>query len=90
MAYEIPGFSLGMYRASTSFASTDQYCFVTLSTTVNSPADVRIVATQGNQVVGVLQDVPDSSGDSCNVAVFGVSKIRLSSTHAAVAVVSPL
>lgn len=90
MAYELPGLSLGMYRASTSFASTDQYCFVTLSTTTNNPPDVRIVATSGTQVVGVLQDVPDSSGDSANVCVFGVSKIRFSSTHAAVTVLSPL
>lgn len=86
MAYESPAFNVGIFQASTSFASTDQYCFVTLSTTVNSPPDVRIVATSGVMVFGVYQGAACSSGDACDVMVAGVSKLRFSSTHAAVAV----
>lgn len=92
MAYEgLQPTNIGWYIASTSFASTDQYCAVVLSTTVNSPPDVRITATEGVFANGILDDLgAETSGSAVRIVTFGVSKGRFGSTHAAVTVNAPL
>lgn len=88
MAYEALQSVVGWIQASTSFSSTDQYCLVTFSTTTNAaPGDVRISATQGEFCNGVLDDLgAETSGSAVRVVIGGVTKFRVGSTHAAIAV----
>lgn len=88
MAYESFQSAIGFVPASTSFASTDQYCFVKFSTTTNAaPGDIRISDTQGEFCNGILDDLgAETSGSACRVVTFGLTKIRVSTTHAAIAV----
>lgn len=92
MAYELGNnpFDIGAFVASTDFDSTDQFTFVNLSTATNDPPDVRVVATSGAQVFGILQEDSPSSGVGVLVRTFGPSKLRFSSTHAAVTVGSAI
>lgn len=90
MAIQDWGLDVGLYQASTDFDSTDTFCFVALSTATNAAADVRIIATSGAQIFGILQEDSPSSGVGVDVRVFGISKLRFSSTHAAVAFMSPI
>ena len=92
MAYQGIQQSLGWFVASTSFASTDQYCAVALSTATNAaPGDVRIVATSGVFANGILDDLgAETSGSAVKIIVWGVTKFRFSSTHGAIAVNDPL
>src|SRR3990167_2267629 len=88
MAYQDPQSAIGFVQASTSFASTDQYCLVKFSTPTNAaPGDIRISDTQGEFCNGVLDDLgAETSGSACRVVIGGLTKFRASTTHAAIAV----
>ena len=91
MAYEALQVVDGHYIASTSFASTDQYCGVFYSTATNTPPDVRITITSGGFCNGILDDLgAETSGSAVRVVVYGKSKLRFSSTHGAIAVNDPI
>lgn len=91
MAFEGIQTKLGWYVASTAFGTTDQYCGVFLSTATNAEPDVRIRITSGERIAGILDDLgSESSGSAVGIVVYGVTKFRFSSTHAAIAVMDPL
>src|SRR3990167_7039538 len=91
MAYEGMQTKLGFYVASTSFATTDQYCGVFLSTATNAVPDVRIRITSGEFINGILDDLgAETSGSAVGIVINGVTKFRFSSTHGAIAVNEPL
>lgn len=78
--------SLGWFGASTSFASTDQYSLIKFSSSGTIGNDVRISDTQGEFCHGVLQDLGSgSSGSAVAVCVNGVTKVRVGTTHGAIA-----
>lgn len=86
MAIEGTQSLIGWFQASTSFASTDQYSLVKFSTTTNAAGDVRISDTQGEFCNGVLQDLgAGTSGSAVPIAIGGVTKFFVGSTHAAIA-----
>lgn len=92
MAYQANQEVIGNYLASTSFASTDQYCAVFFSSSGgNNPPDVRITDTEGMFANGILDDLgAETSGSAVRVVVWGQAKARFGSTHAAVTVNAPL
>lgn len=75
MAWEIPGVVIS--RPAGADLSALQYTFVKL----DASGDTVLAATQGEAVVGVLQNNPDASG-TASIMTSGVSKIRLEGTEA--------
>lgn len=87
MAFEQPFGKVGLFIASTSFSSTDQYCLVKVSTSGAVGTDVRISDTQGEMVFGVLDDIgAGTSGSAVPIVTEGVAKVLAGSTHAAITV----
>ena len=74
MAVELPLFKIPGKVASADL-SDDQYKFVSL----DSSGDVQ-VATDGDVIVGVLQNAPESAGEPCEITVAGVTKIQVGTT----------
>lgn len=87
MAYEGIQQSIGWFPASTAFGTTDQHCLVKFSSSGTIGTDIRITDTSGEFANGVLDDLgAETSGSACRVVVYGVAKVRVSSTHGAIAI----
>lgn len=82
MAFELNQDRIGHLTAAGDYNdAADQYCVVRSTGT-----NFTIQTTAGGVAIGVLQDRP-SSGNAGNIAVFGVTKVRVNTTaHAAIAV----
>lgn len=81
MAFEANLQTLGLFVASSDYsASTDQFTLVALTT--DNPAQLANNTSQGTRSF-VLQNTP-TSGQSAQIAVHGVTKVVVGSTHAAV------
>ncbi len=82
MAYEIPGFTVGILPANTDLSNEGTYQFTavnvvasTVSTAVNG-AGVGTPAASGDPSIGILQNNP-LQGEAATVMVHGVSKAQI-------------
>lgn len=71
MAYEVPGFKLGVLKAGADLSSTGQYRFVKL----DGNGDVVLCAAITDKPIGVLQNDP-GLGEECEIMVTGVTKLE--------------
>lgn len=71
MAVELPLFRLPGKVASGDL-SDDQFKFVSL----DADGEVQ-VATDGDVVIGVLQNKPESAGEPCEIIAAGISKVQV-------------
>jgi|SRR6056297_1937512 len=74
MAVELPLFKLPGKVASADLSSY-QYCFVSL----DADGEVEL-ATDGDVVIGVLQNKPDAAGEPCEIVVAGLTKVKIGAT----------
>lgn len=58
------------------YSSTGQYLFVG----INSSSQAVVIAAQGADAIGVLQDNPGAAGLVGNVAIFGMCKAKAGAT----------
>jgi hypothetical protein len=71
MAYEIPGFTLGVLNA-TEDLSSYQFCFVHLTT--DGGVALTTAGAMAESPLGILQNTP-TSNQTCEIMVSGVSKM---------------
>lgn len=82
MAYEIPGFTLGVLPANISFADEDAYQFTAVNVVAATATDgtdgaaIDTPAASGDASIGILQNNP-ILGEAGTVMVAGVSKAQI-------------
>lgn len=77
-AYEIPGFKLGVLKASADL-SAKQYYAVKL--TSSSGTKIAVPSASSDDIIGILQNAP-ASGEAAEVTISGVTKMLLGETVA--------
>jgi len=74
MAVELPLFKIPGLVASADLSAA-QFKFVSL----DASGDVQL-ATDGDVVIGVLQNKPDAAGEPCEIVVAGLTKVKIGGT----------
>lgn len=77
MAFEVPGFKLGVLVCGSVSLATKQFCFVKLHT----DGTVLICAATTDKPIGILQNKP-RIGEACEIMVTGVSKLKMAAASA--------